>query len=171
MDFFDWHHLHRTSYTDFRVNFFLKTSYTFNLIYESIHRDLFCILVAYLILASTCNAKGITERVSNFLSLNFWYPIAQISYSTYLFHIGFMMWVFPKLSSFFYGSISNSSIIFVNIFITMVITFCFFTSFFDGRKFLAKNLEEILLIKNSINLKPLIYLLLFFFIYMDEFII
>jgi peptidoglycan/LPS O-acetylase OafA/YrhL len=116
-----------TTYTGHLVpiseSIFFKTSYTFNLIYESIHRDLFCLLVAYLILASTCNAKGLIEKVSNFLSLNFWYPIAQISYSAYLFHIGFMMWAFPKLSSFFYGSVSSSSIIFINIIIAIFTTF------------------------------------------------
>lgn len=116
-----------TTYTGHLIpiskSIFFETSYIFNLVYESIHRDLFCLLVTYLILASSCSAKGIMERVSNFLSLNFWYPIAQISYSAYLFHIGFMMWTFPKLSSIFYGSISNSSIIFINIVIASVITF------------------------------------------------
>lgn len=59
--------------------------------YESIHRELFYVAVGYIITACLYSKQWLVERVKRFLSMPFFFPIAQVSYSAYLFH---EMWMY-----------------------------------------------------------------------------
>ena len=63
--------------------------------YEIIHREIFCYSVAYIIMACIYSKSIVIKPLNNFLSLKLFYPIAQVSYSAYLFHEMFMLWFFP----------------------------------------------------------------------------
>jgi peptidoglycan/LPS O-acetylase OafA/YrhL len=82
--------------------------------YEILHRELFCYVVAYLILTCLYSESLFIQPLKRFLSLNLFYPIAQISYSAYLFHEMFMLWLFPQTAVFFKDSLSPLNIILVN---------------------------------------------------------
>lgn len=103
--------------------FFSNKPYFFNLIYESVHRELFSLCVVYLILASSCKGQGFILRIKKFLSLQFWFPVAQLSYSIYLFHVGYIMWSFPRISALLHGLVSDPVIISINIILAIVVTF------------------------------------------------
>lgn len=91
--------------------------------YEILHRELFCYVVAYLILTCLYSESLFIQPLKRFLSLNLFYPIAQISYSAYLFHEMFMLWLFPQTAVFFKDYLSPLNIILVNGVICFVVIF------------------------------------------------
>jgi peptidoglycan/LPS O-acetylase OafA/YrhL len=91
--------------------------------YEILHRELFCYVVAYLILTCLYSESLFILPLKRFLSLNLFYPIAQISYSAYLFHEMFMLWLFPQTAVFFKDYLSPLNIILVNGVICFVVIF------------------------------------------------
>ncbi|MFH4968047.1 acyltransferase [Gaetbulibacter sp. M240] len=90
--------------------------------YEVLHREVFCYAVAYLIMACIYSDSFAIKPVNRFLSLKFFYPIAQISYSAYLFSEMLMIWYYPRAAEFFEGStLADWEIIVLNGAITIVI--------------------------------------------------
>jgi peptidoglycan/LPS O-acetylase OafA/YrhL len=81
------------------------------------HRDVFSILVMFLILAAINSPALIAVALRRFLSWKAFFPIAQISYSAYLLHEMFMLWLFPKTAYLLrdtfgaYGTIAVASVI------------------------------------------------------------
>lgn len=69
--------------------------------YEAIHRELFYYSVAFIILACLYSEVKVIGPIKRFLSLRFFYPIAQVSYSAYLFHEMFMYLYFPQAKIWF----------------------------------------------------------------------
>lgn len=66
--------------------------------------DLFAIATAVVFLG-VLSDRGIVNRlVGGFLSMRFWYPIAQLSYSWYLVHMILMEVMYPHTSQWFYDS-------------------------------------------------------------------
>lgn len=83
--------------------------------YEVLHREVFIYVIAYLIMACIYSDSIFIRPLQRFLSLKFFYPIAQITYSAFLFHEIFMFWFFPKAAAFFLGStLSDFQIIVLN---------------------------------------------------------
>lgn len=58
--------------------------------YEAIHREVFYYSVAFIITACLYSSTKVINGIKSFLSLKFFFPIAQVSYSAYLFHEMFM---------------------------------------------------------------------------------
>ncbi|HJW30999.1 MAG TPA: acyltransferase, partial [Saprospiraceae bacterium] len=74
--------------------------------YEVCNKAIFSYGMAYIILACLYGSGRVQETIKRFLSLKFFYPIAQLSYSAYLFHVMFMFWIFPKLFALWSSSMS-----------------------------------------------------------------
>lgn len=90
--------------------------------YEILHREVFCYGVAFLILASIYSKSMIIKPLTYFLSLDFFYPFAQVSYSAYLFHEMFMLWYFPKATIYLQASdFSEMNIIMLNGLVSLVV--------------------------------------------------
>jgi peptidoglycan/LPS O-acetylase OafA/YrhL len=70
-------------------------------LYYSHHRDVFAVCVMFLILAAIHSAGPIGSALRRLLSSRVLYPIAQVSYSLYLVHEMFMLWLFPKTARLF----------------------------------------------------------------------
>jgi peptidoglycan/LPS O-acetylase OafA/YrhL len=66
------------------------------ILYYSHHRDVFAVCVMFLALAAIHSAGFVGLALRRLLSAQVLYPIAQISYSLYLVHEMFMLWLFPK---------------------------------------------------------------------------
>ena len=90
--------------------------------YEIIHREIFSYAVIFLMMACMYSQSQIIKPVNKFLSLNFFYPIAKISYSAYLFHVMFMDWLYPQFTAAMTGSLSTWQIIWSNALISVVVT-------------------------------------------------
>jgi len=95
--------------------------------YEIVHREVFCYSVAFIILSCIYSKSLIIKPVNNFLSLKFFYPIAQVSYSAYLFHEMFMLWFFPIFTENFQEILSPEIIIFTNSIISLFAIILFAT--------------------------------------------
>lgn len=89
--------------------------------YECLHREVFCMATAGLILASI-HAQGWIEPVRRFLGHRCFFPVAQVSYSAYLLHEMFMFWGFPKMKALFAGHIGEVWLAFLNTSLVLVIT-------------------------------------------------
>jgi peptidoglycan/LPS O-acetylase OafA/YrhL len=70
-------------------------------LYYSHHRDVFSLAVMFLVLAAMHSAGVVGRQVRRFLSWRVLFPIAQVSYSLYLVHEMFMLWLFPKTARLF----------------------------------------------------------------------
>jgi peptidoglycan/LPS O-acetylase OafA/YrhL len=90
--------------------------------YDIIHRDLFSYIVVFIMMACMYSQSQIIQPINRFLSLNFFYPIAKISYSAYLFHVMFMEWLYPQFTEAMTGSLSSWQIIWCNVLISLVAT-------------------------------------------------
>lgn len=64
----------------------IELSTNFKLLYFTAGGNLFSLGIAFILLCALY-PNGLGKIVSRFLSLTFWYPIGQLSYSIYLFHI------------------------------------------------------------------------------------
>jgi peptidoglycan/LPS O-acetylase OafA/YrhL len=60
------------------------------------------------------------QPINRFLSAKFFYPIAQVSYSAYLFHEMFMFWFFPKFNAMAVGQLDELTIVLLNSLISLV---------------------------------------------------
>ncbi|MEM6469994.1 MAG: acyltransferase [Planctomycetota bacterium] len=67
-------------------------------LYYAHHRDVFAVAIVLLINAAVEGQGNVTKAVRRILSARFWFPIAQLSYSIYLLHEMYMLWLFPKLA-------------------------------------------------------------------------
>jgi peptidoglycan/LPS O-acetylase OafA/YrhL len=70
-------------------------------IYYSHHRDVFAVAVMFLVLAAIHSAGFVGQALRRMLSWRALFPVAQISYSLYLVHEMFMLWLFPKTAALF----------------------------------------------------------------------
>ena len=59
-------------------------------------RNLFSLATMFIILYSIYNKTSIGRGINKFLSLRWFYPVAQISYSAYLTHWMLMFWMYPS---------------------------------------------------------------------------
>lgn len=74
-------------------------------------RNLYSLAVMYVIFYSLYNETRFGVYIKNFLSSKIFYPIAQLSYSTYLVHWMLMFWLFPMAVTFFKNYFESSTII------------------------------------------------------------
>ena len=88
--------------------------------YEILVRPVFSVSVAFIITACIYGNNGIINGIKKFLSSKFFYPIAQVSYSAYLFHEMFIIWAVPKLYAYLTPSYSHNQIFFIVVFISLV---------------------------------------------------
>lgn len=89
--------------------------------YEIIHREIFYYAILFIILSCLYLDSKIVAPVNNFLSMKFFYPLAQISYSAYLFHEMFMFWFFPQFNEFALGKLTETQIVLANSAISIVV--------------------------------------------------
>ena len=92
-------------------------------LYEVFNKAFFSYAIAFIILACLYDSGRLSHALKRFLSLKLFYPIAQLSYSAYLFHVMFMFWIFPKLFVLWNESMSPTTLFFVRFFIGVVGTF------------------------------------------------
>jgi peptidoglycan/LPS O-acetylase OafA/YrhL len=85
-----------TAYFAMSSPLFNEIPYAARALYYSHHRDVFAVCVMFLILAAIHSAGAIGAALRSLLSWRVLYPIAQVSYSLYLVHEMFMLWLFPK---------------------------------------------------------------------------
>lgn len=90
--------------------------------YEIIHRELFSYAVVFLMMACLYSKSRIIQPLNTFLSASFFYPIAKISYSAYLFHVMFMEWFFPIFTEYSKNSLTTIQIVFTNGVISIIVT-------------------------------------------------
>ena len=90
--------------------------------YEIIHRELFSYVVVFLMMACLYSKSRIIQPLNTFLSASFFYPIAKISYSAYLFHVMFMEWFFPIFTEYAKNSLTTIQIVFTNGIISIAVT-------------------------------------------------
>lgn len=108
-------------WTDLENSLFHNLPAKVGIWYEVLHREVFYYVIAYLIMACIYSNSILIKPLNNFLSLKFFYPIAQISYSAYLFHEMFMFWYFPKAAVYFTDSkFSDLQIIIFNGLVSLV---------------------------------------------------
>jgi peptidoglycan/LPS O-acetylase OafA/YrhL len=105
----------------------MKTSIFYNLNihigrwYEILTRPLFSLFVAFIILGCIHGNNFIINPINKFLSSKFFYPIAQVSYSAYLFHEMFIIWVAPRLVKALSPNYSNTEIFFITVFTSLFV--------------------------------------------------
>ena len=80
---------------------FLELPVAARTLYYSHHRDVFALAVMFLVLAAIHSAGYLGRGIRRLLSARVLFPIAQISYSLYLVHEMFMLWLFPKTAALF----------------------------------------------------------------------
>jgi peptidoglycan/LPS O-acetylase OafA/YrhL len=88
--------------------------------YEVIHREIFCYVVMFILLSCMYSDSIYVQPINRFLSAKFFYPIAQVSYSAYLFHEMFMFWFFPKFNAMAVGQLDELTIVLLNSLISLV---------------------------------------------------
>jgi len=94
-------------------------------IFEVGNKAFFSYAIAFIILACLYDSGRWIQPVKRFLSLRFFYPIAQLSYSAYLWHVMFMFWAFPKLFAMWNGAMSPTALFFLRYAIGVTGTFAF----------------------------------------------
>jgi len=90
--------------------------------YEIIHREIFSYAVIFLLMACIYSQSKIIKPINRFLSLNFFYPIAKISYSAYLFHVLFNVWFFSSFTAATTEYLSSWQIIGCNFLFSILVT-------------------------------------------------
>lgn len=89
--------------------------------YEIIHRELFSYSVLFILFSCLYSNTKLVAPVNAFLSMKFFYPIAQISYSAYLFHEMFMIWFFPRFNAFAEGRFTDLQIVIYNSLVALLV--------------------------------------------------
>ena len=108
-------------WTDLKSSVFDGLSNSIPRTYEIIHREIFSYAVLFVIFSCLYLESKLVAPINSFLSMKFFYPLAQISYSAYLFHEMFMFWFFPKFNEFAAGSLSETQIVLTNSAISIVV--------------------------------------------------
>ena len=116
-------------------------------LYEIVHREIFCYAVLYITLSCLYSKSNIVKPVNSFLSHRVFYPIAQVSYSAYLFHEMFMFWFFPKFNLIAEGYLTEFQIIMSNSIISIFAIIIFATAMY---LFIEQPFQDI---KNKISTK------------------
>ena len=88
--------------------------------YEIIHREIFAFCVTYIVLSCLYLKSIYVKPINSFLSSNIFFPIAQVSYSAYLFHEMFMLWFFPKFIASYGDTLPELQIIIFNTLISII---------------------------------------------------
>lgn len=83
--------------------------------YEILCRPIFSVGVGYIIIACIYSDNYIINPINTFLSSKFFYPIAQVSYSAYLFHEMFIIWAGPKIRTLLLESYSTKEIFIISL--------------------------------------------------------
>jgi hypothetical protein len=89
--------------------------------YEILVRPVFSALISFIIISCIYGNNMIINVIRNVLSAKFFYPIAQVSYSAYLFHEMFIVWVAPKLYAYLTPNYSNAQIFFITTFVSLIV--------------------------------------------------
>lgn len=89
--------------------------------YEILTRPLFSLSVSFIILACIHGNNFVINPINKFLSSKFFYPIAQVSYSAYLFHEMFIIWVSPRLLKYLTPNYSHGQIFFITVFVSLIV--------------------------------------------------
>jgi peptidoglycan/LPS O-acetylase OafA/YrhL len=92
-------------------------------LYYSHHRDVFALCVMFLVLAAMHSAGFVGQQLRRVLSWSVLFPIAQISYSLYLVHEMFMLWLFPKTAQMFGPALGAHATMAVAAVIALVMSF------------------------------------------------
>jgi peptidoglycan/LPS O-acetylase OafA/YrhL len=87
------------SYVAMSSPLFNEIPYTARKLYYSHHRDIFALCVMFLLLAASHSSGVLGAPLRRLLGWWVLYPIAQLSYSLYLLHEMFMLWLFPKTAA------------------------------------------------------------------------
>jgi peptidoglycan/LPS O-acetylase OafA/YrhL len=88
--------------------------------YEILVRPLFSLFTAFIILACIHGNNFIINPINKFLSSKFFYPIAQVSYSAYLFHEMFIIWVSPRLLKYLSPTFTHTQIFLIIVFVSLI---------------------------------------------------
>ena len=94
-------------------------------VHYGVERDLLGAAVAFLILSALHGRSLISLGVRGFLSWRAFYPLAQLSYSSYLMHEMLMIWVFPRTTEALRASIGDGPAFVANAALTVVASFVF----------------------------------------------
>ncbi|OUS32413.1 hypothetical protein A9Q99_01090 [Gammaproteobacteria bacterium 45_16_T64] len=70
---------------------------TFTSIYLAVHRNIFSLCLGWVILSAIYSKDIIAIAINKFLSMRLWFPVAQLSYSTYLVHYAIVQLVLYSL--------------------------------------------------------------------------
>lgn len=89
--------------------------------YEILCRPIFSACVAFIILCCIFSKNIFIKPVNAFLSAKFFYPIAQVSYSAYLFHEMFIIWVIPKIYAYLSPNYSNKEIFITTVLLSILV--------------------------------------------------
>ena len=87
------------SYVAMSSPLFNEIPYIARKLYYSHHRDIFALCVMFLLLAASHSSGLLGGPLRRVLGWRVLYPIAQLSYSLYLLHEMFMLWLFPKTAA------------------------------------------------------------------------
>ncbi len=90
--------------------------------YEILHRPLYSYAIGFIIISCIYNETFVIKPVKEILSLKIFYPIAQLSYSAYLFHMPLMSKLFPYVFSIMKGRYDEFTIVIVNVLVSLLIT-------------------------------------------------
>ena len=92
-------------------------------VFEVCNKAVFSYAIAFMILACLYSPGRAAQSLNRFLSWRGFYPIAQLSYSAYLFHVMFMFWIFPKLFAMWNTSMDPTTLFYVRYVIGVLGTF------------------------------------------------
>jgi peptidoglycan/LPS O-acetylase OafA/YrhL len=112
-----------TGYFAMSSPLFTEIPFAARVLYYSHHRDVFAIAVMFLVLAAVHSAGFVGRALRGFLSWKVLFPIAQLSYSLYLVHEMFMLWLFPKTAVLFGPALGAHGTMAVAAIIALVMSF------------------------------------------------
>jgi peptidoglycan/LPS O-acetylase OafA/YrhL len=90
--------------------------------YEILHRPVFSYAIGFIIISCIYSHTSVIKPVKKILSLQLFYPIAQLSYSAYLFHMPLMSKLYPYMFSIMKNNYSEFTIVMVNVIASLLIT-------------------------------------------------
>ena len=83
--------------------------------YEILCRPVFSLGVSFIILSCIYSDNFVINPINKFLSAKFFYPIAQVSYSAYLFHEMFIIWSTPKVHAYLMNICTTKEIFIISV--------------------------------------------------------
>lgn len=130
-------------------------SETQNFLYVIFQRNIFSICIAFIIISSFYAKDIITNSITRFLSLKIWFPIAQLSYSMYLFHMPVLIIIYLIMATITKNGeekligLSETFMLFIAVTITTMLLSIFTYVFVEkpfiniGHKYSSKTSEDI----------------------------